>query len=332
MGKKIWAALICLALSMAFCGAYADTWSGSVAALETAYVTAPADGIAETLKLETGARVTEGTTAGSIRAEKVFAPFDGTVTGVKAAEGDTVSGTMLEISPVSLYTVSCTVTSAAETPENVLIHIGETVYIRCMKDRTHHAEAVVVSVSGAEWTAETTAGDLYVGEAVYLYRDAACQADSRIGKGTVTAHDPLTVSAEGVIRQLRVQAGDKVERGQWLFSVSSSAENEITIPSSGIVTAVNASAGEQVKEGQELAEIAESCAIRIEVSADEAGLFAPDQAYAYIRGDDPHEEMHPCHVSRVLADADNASAVVELIPEDETLLPVGMTVLVTNVD
>ena len=332
MSKRIWAAGICLAIALYLCGASADSWNGSVAALETAYVTAPADGIAETLKLETGATVTEGETVGSVRAEKVFAPFDGTVTVLDAAEGDEVNGVVLEISPVSLYTVSCTVTGAAETPENALIHIGETVYIRCMADRTHWAEAVVVSVSGAEWTAETVAGELYVGEAVYLYRNEDCQAPSRIGKGTVTALDPLTVAAEGVIRQLRVNSGDKVERGQLLFTVSSSKENDIILPASGIVTDVKISAGEQVKEGQEVAEIAVSCGIRISVTADESGMFREGQAWGYIRGDDPHEAIHPCRISRILTDADNASATVELVPEDETLLPVGMSVRIVDCD
>ncbi len=330
MGKRILAYGICLALILTLSGAAADNWNGNVSALETAYVTSPAEGIAETLRLETGAQVTEGDSAGSVRSEKVFAPFDGTVAAVGAAEGDNVSGTVLEISPVSLYTVSCTVTGAAETPANALVHVGDTVYIRCLTDRTHHAEAVIVSVSGAEWTAETVAGELYVGEAVYLYRNEACKADSRIGKGTVTAHDTLTVDAEGVIRELRVKAGDRVERGQWLFSVSSSDEDEITIPASGIITEVKASRGEQVKEGQELAEIAVSCAIRISVAADEVSEFREGQTWGYIRGDDPHETIHLCRVSRILADAADASAVVELVPEDEPLLPVGMSIQIVD--
>ena len=332
MSKRIGAAFICMAVILALGAASADSWNGTVTALETAYVTAPAEGFADGLKLETGAFVTEGETAGSIRAEKVFAPFDGTVTVVTAAEGDRVSGEVLEISPVSLYTVTCTVSDIAETPENALIHIGETLYIRCTADGSHRAEAVVTAVSGAEFTAETVAGELYVGETVYLYRDTAYAADSRVGKGTVTAHDPLTVSAEGVIRRLRVQSGDRVERGQWLFSVASSDESDIRIPASGIVTEVKASAGEKVKEEQGLAEIAVSCAIRAEVSADDAGLFEKGQTWAYIRGDDPHEEMHSCTVSRILADTGDASATVEFVPEDETLMPIGMGVTIVDAE
>ena len=93
-----------------------------------------------------------------------------------------------------------------------------------------------------------------------------------------------------------------------------------------------ASAGEKVKEEQELAEIAVSCAIRAEVSADDAGLFEEGQTWAYIRGDDPHEEMHSCTVSRVLADTGDASATVEFVPEDETLMPIGMGVTILDVE
>ena len=320
---------ICLALLLLLCCAYADSWDGTVTALETVSIPSPAKGILERLVLETGATVTEGETIGSVRSEKVFAPYDGTVAVLSAAESKEVSGTVLEISPVSLYTISCTVSDTAKTPENALIHVGETVFVRCTADGSHRAEAVVTSVSGAEWTAETTAGELYVGEAVYLYRDAECTTAQRIGKGTVTAHDPLTVSAEGIIRDLRVHTGDRVERGQWLFSVSSAANGDIRIPASGIVTEVTASAGNSVQEDQSLAEIAVSCAFRISVPADEAGLFRPEQRWSYIRGDDPHETPHPCHVYRILATEDG-SVEVELLPDDASLLPIGMTVRITD--
>ena len=330
MMKRIGCAVICAIFAFCAAGALADSWNGSVTALETVQVTSPAEGVLERLDLETGAWATEGEDAGAVRAEKVFAPFDGTVVSVGAEEGDRVSGTVLEISPVSLYTVTCTVTDVAKTPENALIHVGETLYVRCTADGSHRAEAVVTAVTGAEFTAETTAGELYVGETVWLYRDAAYDSASRVGKGTVTAHDPLTVSADGVVTVLRVQPGDRVERGQWLLSVSSSGDDAVVVPGTGIVTGVKAAAGDQVKEDQELAEIAVSCAIRAEVSADEAALFEAGQAWAYIRGDDLHETLRPCRVSRVLADMGDASAVVEFIPEDETVLPVGMNVTIVE--
>ena len=193
-------------------------------------------------------------------------------------------------------------------------------------DGTHRAEAVVTSVNGAEFSAETTAGDLYVGETVWLYRDA--DAKERIGKGTVTVHDTLTVSSSGTVRNLRVQAGDTVERGQWLYSVSSAEDTNICIPADGIVTEVSASAGSKVKEGQELAVIAVSCGIRIEVAAEDVKQFRTGGVCTYYRGDDPHETAYNCTVSRILLNAQGSTATVELLPEEGELLTLGMSVRV----
>ncbi len=328
--KRIGTALLCLAVLLPAAGACADSWNGTAAALETVEVTSPAGGTLESLNLESGTAVTEGAGAGSVRMDKVFAPFDGTVAAVHAEEGEKTNGTVLEISPTSLYTLTCTVKNTVQTPENALIHIGETLYVRCTADGSHRAVAVVTAISGSDYTAETTAGELYVGETVYLYRDEACTPALRVGKGTVTSHDPLTVSADGVIRNLRVQQGDKVKRGQWIFSVSSSEENRITVPASGTVTEVKAAVGDSVAEDQALAEIAVSCVLKISVSADDAGLFAAGQEWFYIRGDDDHEKLRPCRVRRVLLNSGDASAEVELIPEDGALLPIGLTVRITD--
>lgn len=327
MTKRICTAILAGMLLLAVtAGALADSWTGSTQALDTAAVTSPADGLLLQLKLEEGAAVKAGGTAGEIRTEKVFAPFDGTVVAVAVKEGEEADGTVVEIAPTSLYALTCTVSDVAQTAEAALVHVGEKLYVRCTADGTHRAEAVVTSVNGAEFSAETTAGDLYVGETVWLYRDA--DAKERIGKGTVTVHDTLTVSSSGTVRNLRVQAGDTVERGQWLYSVSSAEDTNICIPADGIVTEVSASAGSKVKEGQELAVIAVSCGIRIEVAAEDVKQFRTGGVCTYYRGDDPHETAYNCTVSRILLNAQGSTATVELLPEEGELLPLGMSVRV----
>ena len=318
--------LAALAALTAVTGALADSWNGSTEALDTVAVTAPADGLLLKLDLETGMTVEAGETAGEIRTEKVFAPFDGTVVTVTVDEGDEADGIVAEIAPTSLFALTCTVTGVAQTAENALVHIGEKLYVRCMVDGSHRAEAVVTDVNGAEFSTETTAGELYVGEAVWLYRDA--DAAERVGKGTVTVHDTLTVSSSGTVRNLRVKAGDTVERGQWLYSVSSAEDTGIRTPVSGIVTEVSAQAGSKVKEDQELAVIAVSCAIRIEVAAEDVRQFRTGMVCSYFRGDDPHETAYSCTVSRILLNEKGDGAVVELLPEEGNLLPLGMSVRV----
>ena len=327
MRKQIRTAVITAAIlaCMGTC-ALADSWNGTTEVLETAHVTAPADGLLLKLSLEAGETVTAGENIGEIGTEKVFAPFDGTVVSVAAKEGEESDGAVLEISPVSLYSLTCTVSNVAESFDEALVHTGEKLYLRCTADGSHRAEAVVISVNGAEFTAETTAGELYVGETVWLYRNA--DYTKRVGKGTVTVHETITLSSEGTILNLRVKAGDTIERGQWLYSVSSSDETVIRTPAAGIVTEIAASAGEEVEKDKELAVIAISCAIRIEVAADDVRLFRTGSQCRFYRGDDPHETAHTCIVHRILLHEGDSGAVVELIPENGELLPLRMSIRV----
>ena len=327
MNKRL--ILLTLILCLLCAPALADTWSGSVTASDTDEIAIPADGVLTSLELEIGQTVTAGEVVGAIRETKVFAPADGTVAALHLDPGDTASGTVLEISPVSRYTLTCTSLDYAKTPENALIHSGEAVYARCTADGTHRATARVTTVTGTTFEAEVTGGELYVGETVFLYRDSAFSTDSLIGKGTVTSHDTVAVSGEGVLLQVRVAVGDRVERGQWLFSTASNEETRIIVPADGIVTAINVQAGAQVMEDQAAAVITTGINLRAEVSADDAMRFKKGDTWYYTRNDDPHETHHSCTVRRVLTNESDASATIVLIPE-ETDLPIGLGIILTD--
>ncbi len=322
--------ILTAALCLLTAAACADTWSGSVIAAETVTAVSPADGTAESFSLTVGQTVAEGDVLGSIRADKVFSPVSGTIAAIHSETGDLVDGTVLEIDPVSRYAVTCTVDNIAKTPEAALIHMGETVWMKCTADGSHMARGRVVSISGAAFNVEATAGELYVGEAVYIYRDEACSADARVGKGTVTAQDTVKVSGKGVLLNIRHAVGDKVDKGQWLFSVAGSEDTLITAPAAGVVVSVSASEGSAVRENGTVAEIATATALRITVAADETGRFTAGSVWYYTRGDDPHETHYPCTVRRVLLASGEGTATVELTAEED--LPIGMSVLVTDSD
>ncbi len=326
--KKI-LVLSLLTVFLIFSVALADTWAGSAAASDTADITIPSTGTLTTLDLEIGQTVTAGQVIGAIRETKVFAPADGTVAAVHLEAGDTASGTVLEISPVSLYTLTCTTENYAKTPETALIHSGEHVYVKCTVDGTHRATARVTSISGTTYEAEVTGGELYVGETVFIYRQSDFATKSLIGKGTVTAHDTLEVAGEGILMNLRVEVGDLVERGQWLFSTASSEDTEVVVPQNGIVTAILAEAGSTVAEDQTAATIATSVSLRAEVSADDAVRFKKGDTWYYTRNDDPHEIHRTCVVQRVLTNEADASATIVLIPE-ETDIPIGLGIILTD--
>jgi biotin carboxyl carrier protein len=279
--------------------------------------------------LEVGQRVEAGQVVGGIRETKVFAPVDGSVAAVHLETGDKADGTVLEISPVSRYTLTCTAENYAKTPENALIHSGESLYVKCSADGTHRAIARVTTIDGAAFSAEVTAGELYVGEAVFLYRSREFTTDSLVGKGTVTTHDTVAVSGNGVLLKLRVAVGDTVERGQWLFSTASTDDTQITVPVSGIVTAVNVQVGSAVQEDQSAATLATAITLRAEVSADDAMRFKKGDTWYYTRNDDSHETHRTCTVQRVLTNEADASATIVLIPEEKDL-PIGLGIILTD--
>jgi len=325
------AILLALVLCLIAGGALADSWSGTVTSVKTELLEAPATGVLSSLELEEGQTVTEDEEVGEVRASRTFSPADGTVAAIHADPGDEVSGVVLEIEPVSRYTVVCTVADQADTPETALVHSGEAVWMQCTADGSHQAVGRITTVEGSEYNVEVTGGELYVGETVYLYRDAAYATEALIGKGTVINHDTVSVSGEGVLLNLRVEAGDPVERGQWLFSTASSAETRVTVPESGVITSVSKKAGDSVQEGETLAEITTLRGLRIQPETEDAGLFAPGQTCWYLRGDDPHETLHPCTVNRVLVSKEGGetTVTVELLPSEEDL-PLGLTVTVLN--
>ena len=327
MNKRLIISLLIALLAVS--PALADTWGGSVTASDTAEIEIPASGTLTTLNAEAGQQLQAGDVIGAIRETKVFAPTNGTVAAVHLEEGDAISSTVLEIAPLSRYTLTCTTESYAKTPENALIHGGETVYVRCTADGTHRAVARVTAIDGTTFMAEVTGGELYVGETVFVYRNLAFTADSLVAKGTVTAHDTVAVSGEGVLLRLRVGVGDHVEHGQWLFSTASSENTEIIVPQSGIVTAVSVNVGSEVQEGQSAVTIATSVTLRVEVSADDAMRFKKGGTWYYTRNDDPHETHHTCTVQRVLTNEADASATIVLIPEEEDL-PIGLNIILTD--
>ena len=321
--------LIMLAALLAVSPALADTWAGSVTASATTEIEIPSDGTLTSLNLEVGQRVEAGQVVGGIRETKVFAPVDGSVAAVHLETGDKADGTVLEISPVSRYTLTCTAENYAKTPENALIHSGESLYVKCSADGTHRAIARVTTIDGAAFSAEVTAGELYVGEAVFLYRSREFTTDSLVGKGTVTTHDTVAVSGNGVLLKLRVAVGDTVERGPWLFSTASTDDTQITVPVDGIVTAVNVQVGSAVQEDQSAATLATAITLRAEVSADDAMRFKKGDTWYYTRNDDSHETHRTCTVQRVLTNEADASATIVLVPEEKDL-PIGLGIILTD--
>lgn len=317
--------ILTAALLMAAAPARAEIYEGKTAAQFTVPITAAVSGIVESLSVQTGQRVKAAETVATLRSEKFFATQEGTVTMICANPDDSVSGTLIEVMPMECYTVYCTVDKAYQSVETTLIHSGETVYMKCTRDGTHRASGVITEVDGSEYQALILAGELYVGETVYIYRDADFTNSQRLGIGTVLTSDTEAYEATGKLTRLCVSEGDYVERGQLLFELDGGTQ---TAENGGIVTLVSVQAGNMVSEGQIIGEIAPADAICVEIQVDETSATAirvGDKAMLTLACQ-TDEEPFAGTVTEISAIAESDLYTVRIRPETDQLLPLGMTV------
>lgn len=328
-GKSFAALLSCLAL-LAAAPASAFVWQGTVTARETLEIRAGADGVLESFDLKVGQAVTEGETVGAIRKTMLFAPVDGTVTAVYAREGEKPDGGLvLTIEPTSLYTVYCSVKKAKRSVDNTLVHGGDRVWIRCSQDGSHRAMGRIILVDGDEYRVEVQGGDLFVGESVFVYREGSYSDSDLIGTGTVLQTAAVKCETDGVVLSLSVSAGERVERGQLLCCAASTEKTEVTSRVSGWVTELSAQEGDSVKEEATLARVATQTRVNVTADLSDRAALRAGTALSYWRADDPHT-LRPCRVARVLTHADSGTLTAEILPQDGELLPLGMTIGITD--
>ncbi|MBQ8111097.1 MAG: HlyD family secretion protein [Clostridia bacterium] len=321
MLKKLTALLALLLLPAAALG---EAWEGETAALSGVTVRAEVPGVLESLETLAGARVTEGSVMARLGGEGVFASQDGEVAVVGVQAGQAADGVVLEIAPLEKYTVHCTVEGAYASAETMLIHAGETVYIRCTADGSHRAVGVVTQVDAGEYRVLTLGGELYIGETVYLYRDADFTLEQRVGIGTVVASDTQRYESTGTVTRLKVAAGDAVERGQLLYELDG---GEVCAPVTGIVARVEAEAGSAVKAGQALFEIVpeEQVCVLLRLNESEAAGIVPGQS-AELTPAGREDATLMGTVLDVAWAASESAYEVRILPRSDEPLPLGMSV------
>ena len=146
--------------------------------------------------------------------------------------------------------------------------------MKCVKDGSHRAVGTIVAVDGSGYTVETTGGELYMEETVYIYRDSDYSSSSRIGSGTVTRTQEVAVQGTGTLLKLYVEDGEEVERGQLLFETiegSSEGQTSSTVyaHTSGAVASIEAQAGDSVQQGSALVKLYPASGYQIKISVPE---------------------------------------------------------------
>jgi len=273
-----------LVLLMICVPAMAEVFTGTTVARSTMNITAQAGGIIDELYVQPGSVVKEGEVIARLRTTKVFATQNGTVAHIQATEGKDADGTVLEIAPISRYTIHCTSDSAYDSISSNLVHCGETLYMKCTTNGTHQGSGRVYSIDGSTYMLEATGGEFYVGETVYLYRDAEYAYKHLVGTGTVVSSTTEVYESEGRIAAIHVSEGEYVEKGELLYEVSDGEDIEIIAPIDGIIASCNAGNGTVVEDGQivvNLVSYDEIC-ISVQVEEDQIGKISVGDSAALI--------------------------------------------------
>ncbi len=321
---KRWICLLLALLGFAT-PALAEVWAGTTVALETVPIVAEAAGTVSGVNAVVGQRVEADEALIALAPEKVFASQDGTISIVSAEVGDEVDGEVLEIAPVERYTVYCTVDKAYQSAASTLVHSGETLYIKCTSDGTHRAVGIVTQIDGVEYRALTLGGELYVGETVWLYRDADFTASERVGIGTVVASDTESYEAQGKLTRQCVETGDNVERGQLLYEVGGGT---ITATKAGILTDIACQPGKTIAKGQIVAALVPEDAVGIEVEVGETEInrvAVGDIAKLVFAGQED-EEAVPGTIMEICASTEAGAYILRIQPATRQPLPLGLSV------
>lgn len=263
------------------------TFDGSVVAREAISITAPFGGTVSSFGLRAGSKIHLGDRIATVETGKVYAPVDGTVTGLFAQAGDSIEnvvgrfGAVMYIIPTHKFTITADIQKAYNSSQTKYINIGETLYIACTNDAAHTAVGTVVAAEGTTYTVETTSGELLMEETVNLYREPARTAKSRVGRGTVSRTKEIAVTGTGSILRLHVADGDRVQRGDLLYETMTgvfdglyATTNEILSEANGVVASVNTSAGAAISKGDTLLTVYTMDSLQIEISIGEYDLVS----------------------------------------------------------
>lgn len=323
MLKKMTALLMTLLLMTT---ALAEVYEGRTTALSSVDVSADSSGVLEALEVRPGERVEAGDVLARLAPQKVFSSQEGEVALIEVEEGQEADGTVLEVAPQEKYLIHCTVDKAYQAVDTTLIHSGEEVYIRCTTDGSHRAVGVVTQVDGAEYRVLTLGGELYVGETVYLYRDAGFTLEQRVGIGTVVSSDTEVYASQGVVTRMCVAPGDPVERGQLLYELDG---GEVCAPLNGIVSQIGAEEGSGIEEDQVLLQIVPDGQVCVEIRLEEgdAAQVAAGQAALLTLADSEDRPLSGA-VLDVTWVAEEGQYTVRILPEGAEALPLGMSVTV----
>lgn len=265
--------ILCTALLLAIAPAMAQEnnliLSASVEAIQTVALKAPASGELSPFTVRTGDKVSTNETLFTVEPVKVYAPIDGTVSGVFAEAGDIASGVIgrygaiLYIDYEERWQLQGSTRTGTDRAENRDVRIGQQVWLRSNNEE-NFADGVITAMDSATGSisVQVIGGDLKYNHTIRVYRTPDYDYNALIARGTLSTVAPAAVSASGTIMEVAVSNGEKVRAGDYLFSYvpdeidperrGQPDATEAKAAADWIITGVNVQPGASVQKGQTL--------------------------------------------------------------------------------
>lgn len=327
--RLVFALAVVLALGLVAQGALAETitFNGTVTASETVEVYAPIGGTVDSVPVRAGEAVKAGDVLVRLSTNKVYAEEAGVVTGVFGQPGDSAEtvaqkyGAVMVIEGESVYTIAASTENAYNSTATKFVRAGEEVYLSCYSDGKHTGTGVITAIQGTDYTVKVLSGEFLVGETVSVYRGTTDTASKRVGRGTLTRANPVSVTGSGGIVAFAVKAGDTVQRGDLLFETLDGAfdglymsGSDIAAPVDGIISQLNAQQGGAVQKKGVVAVLYPAGAMRVEAQIAEANLgdvAVGDPVSVELVWNQDDEVSYPGTITAISAIADASAGGME---------------------
>lgn len=305
----------------------AEIYNGQTVGTAETALRASSGGILEHFPLLEGELTETDQILGSVSVHRVFSDQDGIVSLKESRIASLYTGVVAAVTPQRKYTVMATSDKGYNNADVRFVHMGEPLYIRCTVDGSHLARGIISAVNGAEFDVEVTGGELFVGETVYLYREKDYSIPSRVGMGTVVEALPVEYSvSDAFVQAICVTDGQKVERGQLLFTWTDGQSVEVVSPVSGIARTVLVSPGNQVTKDQVLAWIVpeNELSVRIFVPESELSHLTNPTEVSVTFASDPESVRHPGVITDI-SHTDEGQGYTVLIRAEDTPAFIGLS-------
>lgn len=278
------AAALMLVPALAPAQDYSSTANGVVESATTWELTAPYSGVVLPYEGEHGDGVRAGEALFTMDTYKVYASESGTVRALFTAQGELCEDAMARYGMVAAIErdiplrIAATTRGAYKSSENMLLHMGASVYFEQSGSGDSEGEGRIVLVNGSSFVIDVESGEFDPGDVVKIYRDEEKGSRSNIGQGTVERAPDAAVSAAGRVLFCHAYEGQHVEKGQLLLTLAASdADGGITdarvrTDRDGTLSAIKVACGQQVYKGQSLATIADLSALQVRAEVDEIDL------------------------------------------------------------